>query len=110
MNENITYEDAKQRVIDACHTILGKDLMWHPERVTLEDLQKVCKELNIECTNELSTLILFDQENNLIPCLMWTVLDVPLNKVFQLVPRWLFERLMDNGTIECTKVEETVCK
>lgn len=105
MDENITYVDVKQKVIDACHAILGEDLLRDPEKVTLEDLQKLCKYLNVECTNELSTLILFDPENNLIPCLIWTILDKPLNKVFQLVPRRLFEYLMDNDKVMASEVD-----
>lgn len=106
MNETISYVDAKQKVVGTCQVILGDYLLRYPEKITLEDLQNLCKSLSIECTNELSTLILFDPENNLIPCLIWTVLDIPLNKVFQLVPRSLFESLMDRDTVMASEVDE----
>lgn len=97
MNENITYEDAKQKVIDGCYIVLGKDLLEHPERVTLEDLQKLCKYLNIECTHELSSLILFDPENNLIPCIRCVYAGGNLKDTFELVPKAFFEYLMNRG-------------
>lgn len=100
MNENSTCEQIKQKVIDACYTVLGDDLLKYPEKVTLEDLQKLCKYLNIECTNELSSLILFDQENNLIPCLRCVCSGKNLKDTFELVPRQFFEYLMSRGNEE----------
>ena len=110
MSENITCEDVKQKVIDACHKVLGKDLLWHPERVTLEDLQKVCKELNVECTNELSTLILFDSENNLIPCLRCVCSGKNLKDKFKLVDKSFYEYFLDKYPTYCSAVVENIYK
>ncbi len=110
MNENTTYVDVKQKVIAACYAVLGEDLLSCPEKVTLEDLQKICKYLNVECTNELSTLILFDQENNLIPCLRCVCSGKNLKDTFELVPRQFFEYLLDKDTSDCSEVVGNVCK
>ena len=97
MDKNTTYEEIKQKVIAACHTVLGEDLLRYPEKVTLEDLQRLCKYLNIECTHELSSLILFDPENNLIPCIRCVCSGGNLKDTFELVPKAFFEYLMNRG-------------
>ena len=110
MSKNTTYVNIKQRVIDDCHAILGEDLLKYPEKVTLEDLQKLCKYLNIECTNELSSLILFNPENNLIPCLRCVCSGKNLKDTFQLVDRPFFEYLLDKCPTYCSDIVENIYK